>query len=74
MAQQRTYYVYIMASKSRVLYIGVTGFLMQRVLQHCAGEGGEFTAESSHAATASIVWYISKAFTMSGTRLHAKRN
>jgi len=36
MAQQRTYYVYIMASKSRVLYIGVTGFLMQRVLQHHA--------------------------------------
>jgi putative endonuclease len=43
MAQQRTYYVYVMASKSRVLYIGVTGFLMQRVLQHRAGEGGEFT-------------------------------
>jgi len=43
MAQQRTNYVYIMASKSRVLYIGVTGFLVQRVLQHRAGEGGEFT-------------------------------
>ena len=43
MSQQRTYYVYIMASRSRVLYIGVTGFLMQRVLQHRAGEGGEFT-------------------------------
>jgi putative endonuclease len=43
MAQQRTYYVYIMASKSRVLYIGVTGFLVQRVLQHRTGEGGEFT-------------------------------
>ncbi len=43
MAQQRTYYVYIMASRSRVLYIGITGFLMQRVLQHRAGEGAEFT-------------------------------
>jgi putative endonuclease len=43
MAQQRTYYVYIMASKSRVLYVGVAGFLMQRVLRHRAGEGGEFT-------------------------------
>ena len=43
MAQQRTYYVYIMASKSRVLYVGVTGFLMQRVLRHRAGEGGAFT-------------------------------
>lgn len=43
MACQRTYYVYIMASKSRVLYVGVTGFLMARVLRHRAGEGGEFT-------------------------------
>lgn len=43
MAHQRTYYVYIMSSKSRVLYVGVTGFLMSRVLRHRAGEGGEFT-------------------------------
>ena len=43
MARQRTYYVYIVASKSRVIYVGMTGFLMSRVLQHCAGEGGEFT-------------------------------
>jgi putative endonuclease len=43
MSQQRTYYVYIMASKSRVLYVGVTGFIMSRVLRHRAGEGGEFT-------------------------------
>jgi predicted GIY-YIG superfamily endonuclease len=69
MAQQRTYYVYIMASKSRVLYIGVTGFLMQRVLQHRAAK-----AESSHAVTASIVGCISKAFTTSETLLHGKRN
>jgi len=41
--RQRTYYVYIMASKSRVIYVGVTGFLMARVLRHRAGEGGEFT-------------------------------
>jgi putative endonuclease len=43
MARERSYYVYIMASKSRVLYVGVTGFLMARVLRHRAGEGGEFT-------------------------------
>ncbi len=41
--KQRTYYVYIMASKSRVIYVGVTGFLMARVLRHRAGEGGAFT-------------------------------
>jgi len=43
MAKPRTYYVYIMASKSRVLYVGVPGFLMNRVLRHRAGIGGEFT-------------------------------
>jgi len=32
-----------MASKSRVLYIGVTGFLMSRMLQHKAGEIEGFT-------------------------------
>jgi len=30
----RRYYVYIMASKSRVLYTGVTGNLQRRVLEH----------------------------------------
>jgi len=43
MARERSYYVYIMASKSRAVYVGVTGFLMARVLRHRAGEGGEFT-------------------------------
>jgi putative endonuclease len=32
-----------MASKSRVIYVGVTGFLMARVLRHKSGEGGAFT-------------------------------
>jgi putative endonuclease len=36
-----------MASKSRVLYIGVTGFLMARVLRHKAGDGGAFTRKYS---------------------------
>jgi putative endonuclease len=31
---QRRYYVYLMASKSRVLYTGVTGNLQRRVLEH----------------------------------------
>ena len=43
MPPERTYYVYIMASKSRVIYVGVTGFLMARVLRHRAGEGADFT-------------------------------
>ena len=32
-----------MASKSRVLYVGITGFLMPRVLQHKASKAGGFT-------------------------------
>jgi putative endonuclease len=43
MVRERRYYVYIMASKGRVLYVGVTGFLMARVLRHKAGGGGAFT-------------------------------
>ncbi len=43
MPREKCYYVYIMASKSRVIYVGMTGFLMARVLRHRAGEGGAFT-------------------------------
>jgi len=35
--------MYIMASRSRVLYVGVTGFLHSRVLQHKSGEIEGFT-------------------------------
>ena len=43
MARSKRYYVYIMASKSRVLYVGVTGFLLPRVLQHRVGDVDGFT-------------------------------
>jgi len=41
--REKRYYVYIMASKSRVLYVGITGFLYSRVLQHKSGEVEGFT-------------------------------
>jgi putative endonuclease len=37
-ASMRTYYVYILASKSRRMYIGVTGNIMRRVAMHRDGE------------------------------------
>ncbi len=43
MAKEKRYYVYIVASRSRILYVGVTGFLMARVLQHKSGETDGFT-------------------------------
>ena len=39
----RTYHVYIMASASRRLYVGVTGHLARRVHAHRAGEFEGFT-------------------------------
>ena len=32
--QDKTYYVYIMSSRGKVLYVGVTSNLIQRVYQH----------------------------------------
>jgi putative endonuclease len=43
MREPPAFYVYILASKSRVLYIGVTRHLAVRIAQHKAGEYGAFT-------------------------------
>jgi putative endonuclease len=41
--REKRYYVYIMSSQGRVLYVGMTGFLTSRVLQHKSGETEGFT-------------------------------
>jgi putative endonuclease len=43
MPREKRYYVYILSSKGRVLYVGVTGFLAARTLQHKAGGTDGFT-------------------------------
>jgi putative endonuclease len=48
------YYVYILASKSRVLYIGVTGRLSVRIAQHLSGE---FRGFSSKYKTHRLVYF-----------------
>jgi putative endonuclease len=42
---ERTYYVYIVASRSRTLYTGVTSRLLERVRQHREGTFPGFTSQ-----------------------------
>jgi len=39
----RRFYVYILANRSRTLYVGVTNDITRRVLHHRAGVGSRFT-------------------------------
>ena len=41
---EKVYHVYILASRSRVLYVGVTNDLLRRVLQHREGQVPGFTS------------------------------
>ena len=38
----RTFYVYLLASDSLVLYVGVTNDLVRRVHEHRSGQGADF--------------------------------
>jgi putative endonuclease len=42
---EHCYYVYILGSKSRTLYIGVTNDLVTRIRQHRSGVFGGFTSD-----------------------------
>ena len=55
MREEKLYYVYIMASVGRVLYVGVTGHIEGRVRQHKSGEHEGFTKKyRCHY----LVWYL----------------
>jgi putative endonuclease len=41
----KMYFVYIMTNRSKTLYTGVTGNLIQRVRQHKMGVGSGFTTK-----------------------------
>ena len=41
---EKVYHVYILANRSRVLYVGVTNDLMRRVLQHREAQVAGFTS------------------------------
>jgi predicted GIY-YIG superfamily endonuclease len=42
--EDHQYYVYILASRSRTLYIGVTNNLLHRIAQHRTGKAPSFTS------------------------------
>jgi len=50
----RTFFVYIMASRSGVLYTGITNSIARRTAQHKARQADSFT--SLHRCTR-LVWY-----------------
>lgn len=54
MPSAHSYYVYLMASRSRVLYAGITNDLQQRVQAHKAGAGSRFTRRYN---VNRLVWY-----------------
>jgi putative endonuclease len=45
MPRDHEYYVYILASRSRTLYIGVTNNLGRRICEHREGTANSFTAK-----------------------------
>ena len=42
---QKTYFVYIMTNRSKILYTGVTGSLVRRVREHKLGTGSGFSSK-----------------------------
>jgi len=50
----RLFYTYIMASRTRVIYVGVTNDLWRRVLEHRRGEGSGFAARYQCGR---LVWF-----------------
>jgi putative endonuclease len=52
--RSNAYYVYIMASRSGAMYVGVTNNLERRVFQHKHGTGSEFTAK--YLMTKLVYW------------------
>jgi putative endonuclease len=53
-SQEHNYYVYMVASRSHVLYCGITNHLLRRVEQHRQGEIDGFSAEYNCKR---LVWF-----------------
>ena len=72
------YYVYIMASSARTIYIGVTNDLVRRVFEHKQGQGGGFTRRYNvnklvyHESTTDILSAITREKELKGWRRNKK--
>jgi putative endonuclease len=62
----RTYFVYILASESRELYIGITNDLSRRVAEHRAGHDPE--SYSSRHETMRLVFFETTSDVLSAIR------
>jgi putative endonuclease len=58
-SMEHTYYVYMLASKSRVLYVGVTNNLASRLRQH---RNGTYSGFAQHYKIYRLVYYQSFAW------------
>ncbi len=45
MRERQHYYVYILSSKTGILYVGITSSIVRRVFQHRSAEGSAFTTK-----------------------------
>jgi len=54
MGLHRSYYTYIVASRSKVLYTGMTNNLERRIMEHEHGKGSRFTKRYN---VNRLVWY-----------------
>ena len=53
---RRNYYVYILANRSRTLYVGVTNDLTRRLYQHRNGGGSKFTSKYAIHRLVHVEW------------------
>ena len=72
------YYVYILASSARTLYIGVTNHSVRRVFEHKQGQGGGFTSRYNvnklvyHESTTDVLSAITREKELKGWRRNKK--
>jgi putative endonuclease len=71
MSEEKLYYVYMVADRSRVLYVGFTSDLYQRMIQH---RGGRFEGFTSQYRCDRLVWFESMEGHLTRSRGRSRSN